>query len=128
MIMCSPKNMSNMNARHKCIINFLLVKAYEIISNKSMCTFISDLPVTHSSTLCHSPLVHCMSMLEFPQQPHSLLFPQWPPSPDPGQQSKQQSCSFPRLWICTPTSRPAITASKPTTTSFSPSGYTNTPG
>lgn len=68
-----------------------------------------------------------MSRLELPQHPHSRPFPQWPSRPDPGQQSKQQSFSFPRLWIWTPTIRPAITASKPTTTSFSPRGYTNTP-
>lgn len=74
-----------------------------------------------------SPLVHCTSRLELPQQPHSRPSPQWPSRQDPGQQSKQHSLIFPLLWIWTPTNRPAITASKPTTTSFSPRGYTNTP-
>lgn len=125
--MGSPESMGNVNAHHDCISNFLLVEAYEIIRwlyRHHNIRFFSSTAFIHPPS---SPLVHCMSRLELPQQPHSRPFPQWPSRPDPGQQSKQQSFSFPRLWIWTPTNRPAITASKPTTTSFSPRGYTNTP-
>ncbi|KAG9343179.1 hypothetical protein JZ751_014156, partial [Albula glossodonta] len=51
------------------------------------------------------PVVHCMSRLELPEQ------------------SRQQSSIFPRLWISTLTILPEMTASNPTTTSFSPSGW-----
>lgn len=71
-----------------------------------------------------SPLEHCISRPVPPQHPHSLLWPHCVCSADPGQQSKQQSA---RLWSSTLTSLPDTTASKPTTTSFSPRGYTNTP-
>ncbi len=74
-----------------------------------------------------SPLEHCISRPVPPQHPHSLLWPHWVCSADPGQQSRQQSSSFQRLWSSTLTSLPDTTASKPTTTSFSPRGYTNTP-
>lgn len=74
-----------------------------------------------------SPLEHCISRPVRPQHPHSLLWPHWVCSADPGQQSRQQSSSFQWLWSSTLTSLPDTTASKPTTTSFSPRGYTNTP-
>lgn len=68
-----------------------------------------------------------MSWLELPQQHQSLPLVHWVSKAAVGQQSRQQSSSLPRLWICTLTTRPATAASKPTTTSFSASGYTNTP-
>lgn len=66
-----------------------------------------------------SPFEHCMPWLVPPDS--------FPRMHGTGQHSGQNSSSFPRLWTSTLSSLPDMAASKPTTTSRSPSGYTNTP-